>query len=167
MSPTTGSNQSESNTSKNASIGRQNDPRLPPPPPPPPPPPQQLPSPLASEDETIIQKAVPKRSGSKKGQHVPKPVAGTIFRPQQPLKPFNPTARPQKSSNQIFWESLRRRDSQETRPASPNPTTSYRLKGLKTPGKRWAPYLSPSTPRMGSLLSRSVRQPPPSTGARK
>lgn len=76
----------------------------------------QLPSPLASEDETPARKTpAQKRPQSKKLGHVSKVKTDgtTTFRFEQPEKPFNPKRRPRRTARQIYESALLRREQAE------------------------------------------------------
>ncbi|KAF8241919.1 cysteine proteinase [Wilcoxina mikolae CBS 423.85] len=115
--------------------------------------PQQLPSPLASEDETSVPRVLLlKRSLSKKCQQNTRPTNDGILQLEQPQKPFYPKSFSSKSSQQLFLESRLRRDKQHERKTNASiPTLPFHLRGVTCQQRR--------TLRGFQTLHGSIRRP--------
>jgi hypothetical protein len=117
-------------------------------------PPQQLPSPLASEDETPVRKVAPlKRSSSKnKGHHPASDSDGAVPYRDLPEKPFNPKKPEKKAAGQILQRALKTRAKHGTLT-----TSGFRSRfstQVATPGRGQIPKL------MGTSLSKTKKEPP-------
>lgn len=124
---------------------------------------QQLPSPLASEDETHDPKVVMHwHSCTKKSQPPSKPANDGILRLQQ--KPFYPKSFPSKSSRQLLHESLVRRDRQQERKTNRSNTTlpvHERIVSSQQSEKYQTTQGSISRPAMGVSQSRLAQKATP------
>jgi hypothetical protein len=119
-------------------------------------PPQQLPSPLASEDETPVRKVAPlKRSSSKNKGHHPAPDSdGAVPYRDLPEKPFNPKKPAKKAAGQILQRALKTRAKHGTLTTSG--FRSLFSTQVATPGRGQIPK------PMGILLSKNAKKEPPS-----